>query len=274
MSGVRLTLAAALDRVHFELEAAPKVYLDHVRVEPLPKRLLLEDKVVVFRADKLVPERLMTPEAHFYGRTAYGVLRRKGGRPVRAKDVRPTLDARRMTLVLCTADGGPLPARSDEMFPSGRQAVVPVSLATFRGLEYAQWAHLVPDPDRIDVRTTPRDQWIYAEGGKPGDPHGVSLVVLDKPKDFKCSDGRTLKRAVLGPLLAHKVVVPPTQRAAGALAGAGSLREIAIVGTDGKSIRVRTRRKVLAGHDFAFGQDRIRVAAIDDDGFVGHRLCR
>lgn len=256
------------------------VFIDHVDVKPCPKGWPLSD-IIIFRADKCPAEMLMIPEAHFYGRTAYGML-------LHHDWLRDTIDyqtvrygshdaanRRKMTLVLCRADGGELPEVSPELYPSSSVGSCPVSLKTFLDINVDDDVCLVPDPCSVDPAVTPRAEWVYAVADRftKDDPHAVHMHVHHKIRNHVFPSGKVVKYSLRGPVLRHKIVQTPLSRDAGYHTAPGPIsRERATRNTQKRRLQVTTKKYVLALHDFKIGGVEVRVDSINKTGFTAHRL--
>lgn len=244
-------------------------FVDHVDVAACPAHWPL-GHVVIFEVTKGTPERLMTPDAHFYGRRAHGMLvqhDRLGGTAKLATVANgPARDLRKLTVMLCRSDGGLLPERSDQMYPTSTRVNVPVSLDTFTRFRPAQWVTLVPDPLRDGV-------YIEGDPVRADAEDAVHLCAERTLRRHEEPDGTVIKYGIRGAVLRHKIVRPPLSRDAGYHTLPGALpRDRALPEVHGRALRVRTRKYVLPRHDFRIAGQAVRVVRLTKTGFEAYRL--
>lgn len=123
---------------------------------PAAWRRPARDQYIVFRLRKA--DRLMTPHAHFYGHTAYGLLgvpHHNARRWLQGKDM-PTQNCTVATarLLLTDAHGCPFPhVPAPELCPGVHSPVHRrVNLRTWRAARVHDVLWLAPDPDRAPAR--------------------------------------------------------------------------------------------------------------------------
>ena len=251
------------------------VFLDHVDIASCPSDWPPGD-VIVFRASKNVREHLMTPDAHFYGNRAHGMLIRHdklGGEAAlyRAVDGE-AFDRRKLTLALCRADGGTLPEPSDQLYPTSSRVCVPVTYDTFSRFAAARWVTLSPVPHRGGEAP---ETWVYGDcAEREADPErAVRLCAEVALRNYARPDGTTVRYAIRGCVLKHKIIRPPLSRNAGFHTQPGALpRDRALPGVLKRAISVRTQKYVLPLHDFRIGGQAVRVLRLTATGFDGYRL--
>ena len=256
-----------------------EVNLDHVRMQAPPKQWD-PDAYIVFRVTKTPKEHLMTPEAHFYGHTAYGyiVWRTKPDGPVRwmrVRDFPPSNDKhwKRVTLSLCSLTGAELPEVSNELYPSRKTVHCSVSMSTFHAATPGDVLHLAPDPDRVDVNQTPTERWVYSAGHSWGAENGLTLRVSGKERNFQLPSGRCAAFVINGNQLHQKIVQTPLHREAGTHTYPGpDLREKAQPGVSRQRLHVYTSRKVVAGAHFRVKGHALQVTDRAKGGFYACHL--
>ena len=273
---------AALDLVPVaSLPSAPAaqrgwcVHVSHLLIHPCPLSWS-EDRVVVYRVDKRHATSLMLPEAHFYGRCAFGVLI-----SLTDEAVRPTRQ-RRFTwgtgykLALTQPDGRPLPKLSSSYCLDARHAFCAVTRATYAAVGYGDWVRLTVDPDRTDPDRTPQQDWVYRVTDAPTPDHEddsrrmVTLCVLQRDRDRQLR-GRARPYVLSGPVVVRKHVATPRVRHAGAHIAPGYTPPVPARRT-GVPLKVTTSKPVLAGEDFMVGGVALRILELHDGGFHAHRL--
>ena len=230
------------------------------------------DHVVVFKVSKLAPERLMTPDAHFYGVHAHGMLvrhdRLRGSAGLHRVVDGAGSDRRKLTVVLCRADGGLLPELSDQLYPTSTRANVPVTLGTYQRFEASRWVTLTPESQRAG-------EWVYAEcdDAEASPEHAVRLCAERALRNYEQPDGTVIKYGLRGAVLRNKIIRPPLSRDAGFHTQPGALpRDRALPSVHGRQLTVRTRKYVLPRHDFRIAGQAVRVARLIDGGFEAFRL--
>lgn len=247
-----------------------KTYLDHVDILACPPTMP-KGSVPVFTIKK--DTRYMTPEAHFYGLYATCILINKNGAPRMVEDFQVAQhDVRKLMVVLCRSDGGTLPEPSHEHYPA-EKVICPVSFTVFRDCPIDTEVCMIPDPDRVDVKTTPRDEWVYAPtlaGTNPG-VYEVRLRVQSKIRNYQTKN-RLVKYAFGGVALRQKIIRHPLDRDAGSHVPNGPIPgHIARPGI-GASVMVTTTKKVLVNEDFLISGVPIRVKELTEHGFKGHKI--
>lgn len=253
------------------------VFVDRAEIAAVPAGWPC-DATVVFKATKASRNHLMTPEAHWYGPEAYGVLIRHDrthGEPVpwKANDRATGGVARKMTMLLCRRDGGALPEMSDQWYPSRTRVVVPVDLGTFQRFVQGSWVSLAPN-DLSDTRNPPEKR-LYSDAvlHRREDQDSVNIVAEDQKRNHRLACGTVVKYGIAGTVLYHKIVRPPLSRDAGYHTAPGALsRDRAQRSVYGAPVNVKTRKYVLPDQDFVIGGVAIRVSNLSKHGFRGYRL--
>lgn len=250
-----------------------RVYLDHVDIAACPDTMN-PDSVPVFTIEKSVKTRYMTPEAHFYGHRATGVLVGRDGTPRTAREfAKPRRNVRRLAVVLCRSDGKTLPENSMEHYPA-EKVICPVSFSIWKTIPIDAQVCMVPDPDRIDLASSPRDTWVYAPTlpGEQPEEYELRMKVWKKIRDYRADNGRLVRYALSGLALRPKIVRHPLDRDAGAHVPDGpNPGHLARPGL-GKPVTVTTTKKVRPSHDFIVSGVPIRVDTVTRTGFVGHKI--
>jgi hypothetical protein len=211
---------------------------------------------------------LMTPEAHFYGLMAYGVL------------------VSRYTLRLTTATGQPLPEQSTTLYPVDK-VWVRVTAATFALCAAAAppltvW--LEPDPDRVGPATAP-ENYVYALlplSGRPGttdeeeegNRRRMQVRVLECHHRQRLPSGRIVPYALFGAVLAPMIIQPPTVLDVGRHTAPGiQPTNLAVRLTRGHRLHVRTSTMcVRPGCDFAVAGRELRIESLTPSGFYAREL--
>ena len=256
-------------------------FVDHISIGACPPEWP-EDHCVVFRADKINKEHLMLPEAHFYGPSAYGYLLYNDADIgdifiQRVSDTRnSSKKQRKRTLLLCRKDGGELPELSETFHPGFKVGYCPVTMNVYNSVGYNDWVYLLPDPDRVDVANTPKDQWVYSlmqPVSAEDEPNSARLCVQEKMRKYTFPSGRKAAYVIKGYLLHRKVVQPPTKRDAGAHVALGpNMRDKAIRNIYGRRLAVTTTKNVLEGQDFVVSGVPLRILKRTTKGFTAYKL--
>lgn len=261
-------MAVVLTPIHhtrpFHLDEEWMVSIDHVLIRACDAAWEPQDDCVIYRADKVNQQHLMIPEAHFYGKSAIGVLVMHDHihgtfGSMRVHQAKRHVDgARRLTLVLCQPSGKSLPCRSEEWYPS-----MPVHIP----VTFSAWTQVSSPDTRVWLRRRVRDELYDVVDDDPDPRKDVGMVVLDKTIDEQGA------RAFVGPRLRQKIIATPLSRDVGRPVSGGPIpNDRAIPGTTGQRVVVTTRKRVKMGHDFVVAGKPMRIVQVEKSKFVADLL--
>ena len=260
------------------------INLDHTYLKNvLPLQHKSQDDYVLFRIDKLEAEHLMTSNAHYYGNVAYGYIiqttKKKQQDYLRVRDIpKDQTNARRLQVMLTTKTGTDLPEQSPELYPSGATVLCATNLKSFNHIQPGDWVYLRPDPDRIDVNTTPQENWIYTQDPWPVhvqvvDVHSLKFCVHRKRINVEFQTGHKIRYALEGSILKHKYIASPLSRDAGLHIAPGPVsKEKQVQCYSSQRMHVTTNMPVVENQDFKIGNIAIHISEKTTTGFYGYKL--